>query len=121
MAANSNDWDYCTIEFQLRYKGEDTTRAGLKVVWLVFQARVSGPNQNYIAGESTEIPVAGTVAGVSFLPQKNNTNHVSIHQDLLHRLQKDGWEQLPKKGGAWWERRLRRRALPQKPALTGSN
>ncbi len=121
MAENSNEWDYCSIEFQLRYKGQDPTRAGLKVVWLVFQASVSGPNQNYIAGESTEIPVAGSVAGVSFLPQKNNASHVNIHQNLLHKLQKDGWERLPNKGSAWWKMRLRRPALPKKSASADSN
>jgi len=110
MADNSNEWDYCDIRFQLRYKGEDPTRAGIKHVWLVFQAIASGLNQNYIAGESTEIPIAANVIGVSFVPQKNNASHVNIHQNLVHKLQEDGWERLRDKGSVWWETRLRRPA-----------
>ena len=117
MAKNKNEWDYCTIRFQMRYKGEDPTRAGMKHVWLVFQANVSGFEKNYIAGESIEIPVAANVIGASYLPQQSNASHINIHQDLLHKLQADGWERLSNKGGVWWETRLRRPASYKKSAF----
>ena len=110
MAEHDNEWDYCKIKFQLRYKGEDSTRAGLKQMWLVFQASASGPNRDYLAGESTEIPVAANVIGVSFVPQKHNPSHLNIHQNLLHQLLEDGWKRLPEQGGQWWATRLRRSA-----------
>lgn len=110
MAEHGNEWDYCDIKLQIRYKGEDGTRAGLKQMWLVFQASASGSNRNYMAGESMEIPVAANVIGVSFVPQEHNPTHLNIHQNLLHQLQEDGWERLPEQGGAWWETRLRRSA-----------
>ncbi len=112
MSKNNNEWDYCTIKFQLRYKGEDPTRGGYKLMWLVFQATVSGANQNYLAGESTEIPIAFNVPGASFAPQKSNASIVNVHQDLLQKLKGEGWELLPEKSGGWWESRLRRPARP---------
>jgi hypothetical protein len=117
MTENDHGWDYCNITFQLRNKGEDPTRAGMKHVWLIFQGSVSGHHQNYLAGESTEIPIAANVIGASFSPQKNNASHVNIHQNLLHKLQKDGWELLPNRGSVWWERQLRRPALEKKSAF----
>lgn len=113
MAEQTEEWEYCQIKFQLRYKGEDISRSGLKQVWLVFLAHAIGPYKNYLAGE-TEIPVAGNVAGAPFMPQKNNISHVNIHQNLLRELQDDGWKLLPKEGGVWWENRLRRPAVKQK-------
>ncbi len=117
MTEQGKEWDYCQIEFQLRYKGEDLSRAGTKQMWLTFLARATGPYKSYLAGEA-EIPVAGAVAGVSFVPQKNNVGHVNIHQNLLDELQRDGWRLLPEKGSAWWERRLRRPARPQKSLVS---
>lgn len=110
MAEHGDEWEYCDIKFQLRYRGEDSTRAGLKQMWLVFQARASGSNRSYLAGESTEIPIAANVIGVSFAPQRQNPAHRNVHQNLLDQLQEDGWERLPERGGAWWEARLRRLA-----------
>lgn len=110
MAEHDNEWDYCDIRFQIRYKGEDATRAGLKQMWLVFQASAFGSNRGYLAGESMEIPVAANVIGVSFEPQKDNLTHLNVHQDLLRQLQEEGWEKLPEQGGEWWEARLRRSA-----------
>ncbi len=110
MNENKNEWDYCDIKFQLRYKGEDTSHTGgFNTVWLVFKAVASKSRQSYTVSEA-EIPVAGNVAGVSFVPQKNNPGHLNIHQNLLQELQKDGWELLTDKRGAWWERRFRRPA-----------
>lgn len=117
MSEPVKEWDYCQIEFQLRYKGEDMTRSGTKQIWLVFLARAVGPHQKHLAGEA-EIPIAGNVAGASFVPKKNIAGHVNIHQNLLRELQEDGWELLPERGSAWWERRLRRSARPKK-SLTG--
>ncbi len=90
------------------------TRAGMQQVWLVFQASVSGHHQNYLAGESLEIPVPANVIGTSYLPQKNSGSHVNVHQELLNELQAQGWQLLPNKSSSWWERRLRRPALVKK-------
>jgi hypothetical protein len=110
MDEHQQAWEYCNIKFQLRYKGEVISiMSGMKTVWLVFRAVASGQNQNRAISEA-EIPIAGNVAGASFVPQKNISGHVNIHQNLLQTLQKDGWELLPEKGSAWWERRLRRPA-----------
>ena len=110
MAEHGNEWDYCDIRYQIRYKGEDTARAGLRLMWLVFQASASGSNRGYLAAESIEIPVAANVIGVSFEPQEHNPVHFNAHQDLLHQLQEGGWERLSGQGEAWWEARLRRPA-----------
>ncbi len=118
MAAHGGDWDYCDIRVQLRYKGEDPTRGGFKTMWFVFQASASGVNQNYVAGESIEVPVPANVVGGSLSPQKSNALHVNVHQELLKKLQQEGWEQLPGKGSTWWEKRLRRPALPKKGGKT---
>ncbi len=115
MTEHESEWDYCDVKFQLRYKGEDSTRAGLKQMWLVFQARASGANRSYLAGESTEIPIAANVIGVSFVPQERNPSHRNIHQNLLDQLQAEGWERLPERGGSWWETRLRRLASRHRP------
>ncbi|KAA3662651.1 MAG: hypothetical protein DWQ04_12845 [Chloroflexi bacterium] len=117
MTENGNEWDYCDIKFQLRHKGEDPTRAGLKHMWLVFKANAAGANKNYLAGESSEIPIAANIMGASFVPQKNNASHLNIHQNLLNKLQNEGWERLPEKGSAWWETRLRRPASSRKSAF----
>ena len=104
-------WEYGQIEFRLRYKGEDVSRSGLKHVWLTFQARTNGPDKSRLIGE-VELPIAGAIAGASFVPQKNNIGHTNIHQILLTKLQKDGWELLHENRGAWWERRFRRAVQP---------
>ena len=109
MSVTDKEFEYCQIEFKMRYKGEDPGRAGgLRTMWLLFQARVTGPDNNYLAGESSEIPIAANVAGASFVPQKEMSGHVNVHQNLLRKLENDGWELLPFQGNAWWERRLRR-------------
>ena len=101
MAEQKQEWDYCRIEVKLRHKGEDETRSGVKQIWLAFVARASGPYQSYLAGD-VEIPLPGNVAGASFAAQRNNVGHVNAHQTLLRKLQDDGWELLPEKGGDWW-------------------
>jgi len=108
MTTTSEQWEYCTLKFQLRYKGEDLDRVGARHVWLVFQAVASGPKRNYIAAESTEIPLPANIAGAAFVPQKNNIGHRNVQQNLVRELQAAGWERLPEQGGAWWETRLRR-------------
>jgi hypothetical protein len=113
MTEQNGAWDYCTIRFQLRYKGEDYTRSGMKHVWLVFQAITTESRKNPIIRESIEIPVPGNVLGGALTPQKNNASHLNIHQDLMMQLRMDGWEVLPEQGGAWWEKRLRRLATPK--------
>ncbi|MCP4427885.1 MAG: hypothetical protein GY803_25660 [Chloroflexi bacterium] len=112
MTEQKQEWDYCRIEIQLRHKGEDDSRSGVKQVWLAFIARASGPHQRYLAGD-VEIPLANVI-GAPFTAQKSNIGHVNIHQNLLLKLQVDGWELLPGKGGDWWEKRLRRPARPKK-------
>lgn len=114
MTGQNEAWDYCQIKFQLRYRGEDFTRAGPKQMWLVFQAHAAGPKKNYLASESTGIPIGANIIGASFVPDKKISGHVNIHQNLIEDLEKDGWELLPEKGSAWWERRLRRPARPEK-------
>lgn len=114
MTVKKTEWDYCHIKYQIRHKGEDLTQADMKRVWLVFQGIAMGQHQNYIAGESTEIPIAANVMGVSFSPQQHNPSHREIHQNLIHQLQADGWELTSEKGGDWWERRLRRPAESRK-------
>jgi hypothetical protein len=108
MAGNQTDWTYCVIRFLMRNKGEDITRSGIKHMWLVFQARTADSNERQIIMESTEIPVPVNLVGVQITPRKDNPTHVSIHQELVQRLQSNGWQQLPGSGGAWWERRFRR-------------
>jgi len=108
MDKRKKDWEYCTIQFQMRNKGEDITRSGTKLMWLVFQARNIGSKEQSIVKESTEIPVPANVIGTELTPQKYNPTHISIHQNLLERLQEDGWELLPRHDGEWWERHLRR-------------
>jgi hypothetical protein len=116
MSEQDDVWDYCEIRFQLRYKGEDYTRSGMKHVWLVFQALTTESRKNPIIRESIEIPVPGNVLGGALTPQKNNASHLNIHQDLMLQLRIDGWEVLPEQGGAWWEKRLRRRASLRPPS-----
>ena len=106
MAENKPDKEYCSIRFQMRYKGEDFTRSGMKQMWLVFQARKTGPSKQLIIKESAEIPIPANVIGTTLAPQKDNPSHVSVLQDLLQNLQIDGWKLSPQKGGEWWERRL---------------
>ncbi len=108
MTESSENWDYCQIEFKLRYKGEDLERTGTRIMWLLFQARAMGEKRSYVAGKSSEIPIAANVIGASFVPQKNNVGYANVYQDLLLKLQKDGWELLPDEGGEWWGKRLRR-------------
>ena len=106
MAENKPDKDYCSIRVQLRYRGEDFTRSGMKQMWLVFQARKTEPNKQTIIKESAEIPIPANVVGTTLAPQKDNPSHVSIHQNLIQSLQIDGWKPLPQTGGEWWERRF---------------
>lgn len=110
MTENGEHWDYCHIEFKLRNKGEELTYGGFRQMWLVFLAYVTGPDKNYQAGESSEIPIPANIVGVAFGPRNNDPTHIHIHQNLLRELAADGWELLPDRGGAWWERRLRRPA-----------
>jgi hypothetical protein len=114
----TDKWDYCQIKSRIRHKGEDTTISDSKMVWLYFMATVSGHYQNYIAGESSEIPLPANVIGIAFSPQKQNASHRAIHKNLLVQLQEDGWELLPDSNGPWWERRLRRPAHPPKSPLS---
>jgi len=100
--------EYCIISIQLRYKGEDFTRSGMKHMWLVFQARKTETEKRIVFKESTEIPIPINVIGTTPAPQKDNPTHVNVHQNLLQSLQSDGWELLPHQGGEWWNRRLRR-------------
>lgn len=108
MAASKKHREHCIIGFQMRYKGEDFTRSGMKQMWLVFLARKTETEEQMLVGESTEIPIPANVIGTTLAPQRDNPTHVSIHQNLLQSLQIDGWELLPHQGGEWWERRLRR-------------
>lgn len=108
MAGSQTDWTYCVIRFLMRNKGEDITRSGSKHMWLVFQARTTETNEREIIMESTEIPVPVNLIGVNITPRSDNHMHVSIHQELVQRLQADGWQLLPDRGTAWWERRFRR-------------
>jgi len=110
MAENSKDYDYCKIIYQMRYKGEDPSYAGNRLVWLVFQAIVSGNKKDFLIHESTEIPLPTNVIASSLEPQKNNPGHTNVHQILLYQLRKEGWELLPNTGEVWWQRRLRRPA-----------
>ncbi len=114
MTENGEHWDYCHIEFKLRNKGEELTYGGFRQMWLVFLAYVTGPDKNYQAGESTEIPIPANIIGTAFIPQQANPSHVNIHQNLLNKLGGNGWELLPDKGSTWWERRLRRPVRPPK-------
>jgi hypothetical protein len=106
MAENKQNKEYCIIGFQMRYRGEDFTRSGMKQMWIVFQARKTGPNNQTVIKESTEIPIPANVVGTTLAPQKDNPSHVGIYQNLLQSLQIDGWKPFPQKGGDWWERRF---------------
>ena len=108
MAGSKKQREHCIISLQMRYKGEDVTRSGMKHIWLVFQARKTETENQIVFKESTEIPIPANVIGTAFSPQRDNPAHVNIHQNLLQSLQSDGWELLPHEGGEWWERRLRR-------------
>ena len=111
MESNAIEWDYCTIRYQIRYKGEDMTRSGNKHMWLVFLAKMLNSMGQGTVRESTEIPVPANIIGTTITPQKNNPSHISIHQNLIQGLQAEGWELLPEQSSAWWERRLRRKVL----------
>lgn len=108
MAGSKERREHCIIRFQMRYKGDDFTRSGMKHIWLVFQARKTETDKKNVIRESTEIPIPANVIGTTLVPQRDNPTHVSIHQNLLQSLQMDGWELLPHQGGEWWERQLRR-------------
>lgn len=111
-ATNHKIWEYCQIDVQVQDDGRDPTRAGHRMMWFQFQARVSNPTKNYIAKKSTRVPMANMLGAAAYAPQKNNPGHENILNLLLHSLEQDGWELLPEISGEWWQRRLRRAVSP---------
>lgn len=100
-------WDYCTIVFRTYHNVGGGEHAGLNYGLLWFEAEAKGENGRYQAGKSTEIPFGRISEGV---PDRHNAAHLSVYQDLVNNLKRDGWNPISGGGSAWWEKRFRREA-----------
>ncbi|MCP5098593.1 MAG: hypothetical protein GY943_23835 [Chloroflexi bacterium] len=107
MSQNEAAWDYCTIQLKIINDGRDPSYAGQKLMWLQFSAQANGGNGRYLAGESTKLPIMDMV-GATYTPDKNNVGHKNILDNLLQKLERDGWKRQSFKGTNWWERKMKR-------------
>ena len=91
------EWEYCQIEW------DEEDGWGSKPFW--FWAKAVGPDGVYSAGE----PFKRKPSFIEMLPPESSNPKVQeMHEQLVEKLIKDGWEIVPERGNAWWQLRLRR-------------
>jgi len=100
-------WDYCEIKYTTYHNFGGGEHAGLNLGLLWFVGRAEGPGGPYEAGKSPEVPFGRAGEGV---PDRTNPTHHSLHQQLVDDLLREGWQLLPERGPAWWQRRFKRKA-----------
>lgn len=114
MEQTDAEWDYCTITYRTYINVGGGEHGGLNYGLLWFVAEAKGVNGRYIAHKSPETPFHRMAAA---FPEKSNPSHVSLHQDFVQALLRDGWQPVSGGGAAWWQKRFRRQSRKAKPTV----